>query len=122
MPWFVPTTAQAWTPSGLLRSVVNAACDWSGPVDLTSMDCGEHMTMGENSPEDVLSRSHFVPAPTSLLLPGPFVHIPSILTFTMQSYCFLKYHWRTLADTGGQRKTFFKKVRYPVLRIAFLPL
>ena len=35
-------------------SVVNAACDWSGPVDLTAMDCGEHMTMGENSPEDVL--------------------------------------------------------------------
>ena len=35
-------------------SEVNAACDWSGPVDLTAMDCGEHMTMGENSPEDVL--------------------------------------------------------------------
>ena len=35
-------------------SEVNAACDWSGPVNLTAMDCGEHMTMGENSPEDVL--------------------------------------------------------------------
>ena len=35
-------------------SKVNAACDWSGPVDLTDMDCGEHMTMGDNSPEDVL--------------------------------------------------------------------
>ena len=38
-------------------STVNAACDWSGPVDLTAMDCGEHMTMGENSPEDVLLAS-----------------------------------------------------------------
>ena len=35
-------------------SRVNAACDWSGPVDLTAMDCGEGMKMGENSPEDVL--------------------------------------------------------------------
>lgn len=35
-------------------SIVNAACDWSGPVDLTAMDCGEHMQMGDNSPEDVL--------------------------------------------------------------------
>ncbi len=38
-------------------SEVNAACDWSGPVDLTDMECGEHMTMGENSPEDVLLNS-----------------------------------------------------------------
>ena len=35
-------------------SAVNAACDWSGPIDLTAMDCGDHMTMGDNSPEDVL--------------------------------------------------------------------
>jgi dienelactone hydrolase len=35
-------------------SAVNAACDWSGPIDLTAMDCGEHMQMGDNSPEDVL--------------------------------------------------------------------
>ena len=38
-------------------SAVNAACDWSGPIDLTAMDCGEHMTMGDNSPEDVLLAS-----------------------------------------------------------------
>jgi acetyl esterase/lipase len=38
-------------------SSVNAACDWSGPVDLTAMDCGEGMKMGENSPEDVLLNS-----------------------------------------------------------------
>ena len=38
-------------------SEVNAACDWSGPVDLTDMDCGESMKMGENSPEDVLLNS-----------------------------------------------------------------
>ena len=36
---------------------MNAASVWSGPVDLTAMDCGEHMTMGENSPEDVLLKS-----------------------------------------------------------------
>ena len=35
-------------------SAVNAACDWSGPIDLTAMDCGEHMTMGARSPEDIL--------------------------------------------------------------------
>lgn len=35
-------------------SEVNAACDWSGPVDLTNMDCGEHMAFGDSSPEDVL--------------------------------------------------------------------
>ena len=38
-------------------SAVNAACDWSGPVDLTAMDCGEHITMGNDSPEDVLLKS-----------------------------------------------------------------
>ena len=38
-------------------SAVNAACDWSGPVDLTNMDCGEGMKMGENSPEDVILNS-----------------------------------------------------------------
>ncbi len=35
-------------------SHVNAVCDWSGPIDLTDMECGEHMKMGENSPEDIL--------------------------------------------------------------------
>ena len=35
-------------------STVSAACDWSGPIDLTAMNCGEGMKMGENSPEDVL--------------------------------------------------------------------
>ena len=38
-------------------SNVNAACDWSGPVDLTAMDCGNHITMGKDSPEDVLLKS-----------------------------------------------------------------
>ena len=36
------------------KIVPDKACDWSGPVDLTAMDCGEGMKMGENSPEDVL--------------------------------------------------------------------
>ena len=40
-----------------MASTVNAACDWSGPVDLTAMDCGEHITMGNDSPEDVLLAS-----------------------------------------------------------------
>ena len=35
-------------------SSVQAACDWSGPIDLTAMDCGDHITMGERSPEDIL--------------------------------------------------------------------
>ena len=44
-------------------SSVNAACDWSGPVDLTAMDCGESMKMGENSPEDVLLNSKLAKEP-----------------------------------------------------------
>ena len=44
-------------------SEVNAACDWSGPVDLTAMDCGESMKMGENSPEDVLLNSKLTKEP-----------------------------------------------------------
>ena len=44
-------------------SAVNAACDWSGPIDLTDMDCGEHMTMGDNSPEDVLLGSKLAQEP-----------------------------------------------------------
>ena len=44
-------------------STVNAACDWSGPVDLTAMDCGESMKMGENSPEDVLLNSKLAREP-----------------------------------------------------------
>ena len=44
-------------------STVNAACDWSGPVDLTAMDCGNHMTMGDNSPEDVLLNSKLAQEP-----------------------------------------------------------
>ena len=38
-------------------SAVNAVCDWSGPIDLTAMDCGEHITMGDRSPEDILLAS-----------------------------------------------------------------
>ena len=34
-------------------SLVNAACDWSGPVDLQNMDCGEAMKMPK-SPEEVM--------------------------------------------------------------------
>jgi acetyl esterase/lipase len=48
-------------------SAVNAACDWSGPVDLTAMDCGEHMTMGANSPEDQLLRSKLDKEPDKYL-------------------------------------------------------
>ena len=48
-------------------SAVNAACDWSGPVDLTAMDCGEHMTMGANSPEDQLLGSKLSEEPDKYL-------------------------------------------------------
>jgi acetyl esterase/lipase len=36
------------------RSEVHAVSDWSGPMDLTVMDCGEHIQMGADSPEDML--------------------------------------------------------------------
>ena len=42
---------------GAQSSRVNAACDWSGPIDLTDMDCGQHISTGADSPEDVLLRS-----------------------------------------------------------------
>ena len=48
-------------------SAVNAACDWSGPIDLTAMDCGQHMTMGDNSPEDVLLASKLDKEPDKYL-------------------------------------------------------
>ncbi len=48
-------------------SAVNAACDWSGPVDLTAMDCGEHMQMGEKSPEDILLGSKLSEEPDKYL-------------------------------------------------------
>ena len=48
-------------------SHVNAACDWSGPIDLTAMDCGEHITMGDNSPEDVLLGSKLSKEPDKYL-------------------------------------------------------
>lgn len=48
-------------------SAVNAACDWSGPIDLTAMDCGESMKMGENSPEDVLLNSKLDKEPDKYL-------------------------------------------------------
>ena len=48
-------------------SAVNAACDWSGPVDLTAMDCGESMKMGDNSPEDVLLNSKLAKEPDKYL-------------------------------------------------------
>ena len=48
-------------------SAVNAACDWSGPIDLTAMDCGEAMKMGENSPEDMLLGSKLSKEPDKYL-------------------------------------------------------
>ena len=48
-------------------SSVNAACDWSGPIDLTAMDCGDHMQMGDRSPEDVLLGSKLSEEPDKYL-------------------------------------------------------
>jgi acetyl esterase/lipase len=48
-------------------STVNAACDWSGPVDLTAMDCGDHMQMGEKSPEDILLNASLATEPDKYL-------------------------------------------------------
>ena len=66
-------------------STVNAACDWSGPVDLTAMDCGDHMTMGENSPEDVLLNSKLSKEPDKYLSLSPTNYVnknnPPIIIF-----------------------------------------
>ena len=50
-----------------MPSFINAACDWSGPVDLTAMDCGKHITMGKDSPEDVLLKSKLDKEPDKYL-------------------------------------------------------
>ena len=48
-------------------SAVSAACDWSGPIDLTDMECGEHMHMGADSPEDILLASKLDKEPDKYL-------------------------------------------------------
>ena len=48
-------------------SKVNAACDWSGPIELTAMDCGDHMKMGADSPEDMLLASKLDKEPDKYL-------------------------------------------------------
>ena len=48
-------------------SAVSAACDWSGPIDLTAMDCGDHITMGADSPEDVILGSKLSQEPDKYL-------------------------------------------------------
>ena len=66
-------------------SFINAACDWSGPVDLTAMDCGNHITMGENSPEDVLLKSKLDKEPDKYRSLSPVEYIdkndPPIIIF-----------------------------------------
>ena len=66
-------------------STVNAACDWSGPVDLTDMDCGEHMSMGANSPEDVLLKSKLDKEPDKYKSLSPVYYVnknnPPIIIF-----------------------------------------
>ncbi|MCQ2976058.1 MAG: alpha/beta hydrolase [Bacteroidales bacterium] len=37
-----------------LSSSVNAACDWSGPIDLLNMDCGGKRADGASGPEEAL--------------------------------------------------------------------
>lgn len=67
-------------------STINAACDWSGPVDLTAMDCGDHMRMGDRSPEDILLNSRLADEPdkyrsasaTTYASTNP-VHVPIII-------------------------------------------
>ena len=49
------------------KSTINAACDWSGPVDLTDMECGDHMKMGDRSPEDILLNSKLSDEPDKYL-------------------------------------------------------
>ena len=66
-------------------SYINAACDWSGPVDLTAMDCGNHIAMGENSPEDVLLKSKLDKEPDKYRSLSPVEYIgkldPPIIIF-----------------------------------------
>ena len=66
-------------------SFINAACDWSGPVDLTAMDCGNHITMGENSPEDVLLKSKLDKEPDKYRSLSPVEYIdkndPPVIIF-----------------------------------------
>lgn len=66
-------------------SAVNAACDWSGPIDLTAMDCDEHMTMGDRSPEDILLDANLSQEPDKYLSLSAHTYIdandPPIIVF-----------------------------------------
>ena len=66
-------------------STLNAACDWSGPIDLTDMDCGEHMQFGDRSPEDILLDSKLSEAPDKYLSLSAITYIdkndPPIIIF-----------------------------------------
>ena len=61
-PSFIATSG--FSSGGHLASITATT---SGPVDLTAMDCGEHITMGADSPEDVLLRSKITKEPDKYL-------------------------------------------------------
>ena len=98
------------------RSSVNAACDWSGPVDLTAMDCGEGMKMGENSPEDVLLDSKLAKEPDKYrsLSATNYVcrHTPPIIIFhgekdNVVPCCQGKMFYEKLVDAGVKTEATF---------------
>ena len=95
-------------------SEVQAACDWSGPIDLTAMDCGEHMTMGADSPEDVLLKAKLDKEPDKFLSLSATTYVdrndPPVIIFhgekdNVVPVCQGKKFHEVLKAAGVARKT-----------------
>lgn len=97
-------------------SAVSAACDWSGPVDLTAMDCGDHMQMGNSSPEDVLLGSKLADEPDRYLSLSATTYIdrndPPVIIFhgekdNIVPYCQSKKFHELLKAAGVRTEATF---------------
>ena len=91
-------------------SDVNAACDWSGPVDLQNMDCGEGMKM-PTSPEEVLIGVPMSEKPDKYALLSPIHYVdandPPIMVFhgtedNVVPYCQGERFAKALKDAGAK--------------------
>ncbi len=97
-------------------SAVNAACDWSGPIDLTAMDCGEHMTMGERSPEDILLGTTLAEEPDKYLSLSATTYVdandPPVIIFhgekdNVVPFCQGKEFYKVLKKAGVKTEAVF---------------
>lgn len=91
-------------------SDVDAACSWSGPIDLQNMDCGEGMKM-PTSPEEVLIGVPMSEKPDKYALLSPIHYVdandPPIMVFhgtedNVVPYCQGERFAKALKDAGAK--------------------